>query len=280
MSLTLASRIFPLPEGTEFRSRLDRFGHLVVWPDQRSYRVAPRGSLRAVFEDRRVDVSPMFDGSVTASGAGQLLGLETAKRTAESPLGRVELELAKDAGLDGAGALWCAVLLEFLRLHASTAICGEDELPLRAHYTWVERGELDVVVTTLTRRGDFDGTVFAAPPPMPIFKPGELPPDASTLLWTDEQSRTVWDSEAASHLTFDNHFPLPVYVIVDGVPLMRVGAHDQATWSAKAGSHKIAFRDFFGDVRGANRTVEAPGRVALESEPPPAPAEASAAKSP
>src|SRR5690606_8751280 len=42
----------PFPEGTEIRARADRIGHAIVWPDQRSYRVAPPGSLHALFADR------------------------------------------------------------------------------------------------------------------------------------------------------------------------------------------------------------------------------------
>ena len=43
MRLTLQSRAFPLPAGTELRARTSYFGHVMVWPDQKSYRVLQIG---------------------------------------------------------------------------------------------------------------------------------------------------------------------------------------------------------------------------------------------
>ena len=42
------------------KARTDSYGHILAWPDGSSYRVLVPGALRAMFSERRVDVSVRF----------------------------------------------------------------------------------------------------------------------------------------------------------------------------------------------------------------------------
>ena len=61
---------FVLPQGTELRARLDRYGHLLLWPGEDTYRVAEPGSLRALLGERRLDVAPLSRAEVVDGGEG------------------------------------------------------------------------------------------------------------------------------------------------------------------------------------------------------------------
>src|SRR5688572_14377725 len=47
MRLVITSDRMPLAENTELRARLDRYGHVLVWPGGPGYRVVAPGTLRA-----------------------------------------------------------------------------------------------------------------------------------------------------------------------------------------------------------------------------------------
>jgi hypothetical protein len=106
---------------------------------------------------------------------------------------------------------------------------------------------------------------FAIPPAMPIFKPVELPPVDSPLLWSEAESRTLFGAlgprDAA--LTLDNPTELPLFVIVDRTPVARVGARDTATWTSAPRSRNVAIRDFLGERAPAPQAVAVPGKLAL-----------------
>src|SRR5260370_39700098 len=61
---------FVLPQGVELRARVDRYGHLVLWPGEEVYRVAEPGALRAPFGERRLDVAPLSLANVVSTGQG------------------------------------------------------------------------------------------------------------------------------------------------------------------------------------------------------------------
>ncbi len=269
MFAELTSPTFTLPEGTQLMARLDRWGHVVVWPDGRSYRVAPRGSLRALFEERRVDVAPLLDGDARPSGSGKRFDLTTERRNVQSPLGEVALESVVDPTLEASGTLVCRFLLELIRIDPGSDLCPSGELPVEATFKWLGGGELGFRVSSLKRVMSFAAagvsSDFAIPPAMPIFKPGELPPVDSPLLWSEQESRSLFGASGSrdAALTLDNPTELPLFVLVDRVPAVRVAARDTATWTSVPRSRTVAIRDFLGERTPPPQVVAVPGKLTL-----------------
>lgn len=274
LTVELVSPTFSLPPGTQLRAQIDRLGHVVVWPDLRSYRVAPPGSLRALFNERRVDVAPLFSGHPEEEAPGQKLGLPTVRRVVEGPMGRLTLESAELPAVGSGGTLVCRFLLELARLRPSDELCPPGELPLDAHYVWTRGGELSFRGGGLQRHTtwpiDVPAGTFEIPPQMPIFKPGELPPERSPFLWDADTTAAFWGPAAAgAELVLTNPGEVPMYVIVERLPLARVPALGMTRWAAPRAAHSVSFRDFLGESVYAARRVESSGELVLGPRPPP-----------
>jgi len=96
MRMQLSSAGFFLSADSEVRARIDRYGHLLVAGDGLSYHTLAPGSLRALFAERRTDVSPLSPADVTSSGDGQKrLGYHTRKVEVSDRAGKAMLEVAK-----------------------------------------------------------------------------------------------------------------------------------------------------------------------------------------
>lgn len=274
LTVEIASPTMALPVGTQLRSRSDRWGHVVVWPDRRSYRVAPRGSLRAIFNERRVDVSPLVDGRVETGEAGRRFGLPTQRRSIEGPLGKVTLESARVTGLGDGGLLVCRLLLELGRIESSGEACLVEELPVEAQYVWARGGELVFRVTAVQRHASLAALdapdLFDIPPPMPILKPGELPPEETPLLWSTSALVQLWGASDGStaDLVLSNPNDLPMYVLVDRLPLARVPPLGKTRWTTQRRPRSIGFRDFLGEHVFPARTVEPPAELVLSAPSP------------
>ncbi len=268
MFAELSSPSFTLPAGTQLMARLDRFGHVVVWPDGRSYRVAPRGSLRALLQERRVDVAPLLDGEIVPGGAGKRFDLTTLRHTVQSPLGEVVMESAVDATLGGSGVLVCRLLLELLRLDPGVDLCPSGELPVEATFRWVNGGELAFRVTSLRRVASFatlGSDALSIPPAMPIFKPGELPPETSALLWSEAEERQLLGARSPreAELTLDNPSEVPVFVVADRTPVARVAQRSSTVFRAAQRSHIVFHRDFLGERVSTSQSLELPAKLVL-----------------
>jgi len=70
MRVIFESRAMPLGEGTEIRSRTDRYGHVLVWPNGSRYRVLPPGAVRTVLGERRVDAIPLVRAQTSGKSEG------------------------------------------------------------------------------------------------------------------------------------------------------------------------------------------------------------------
>ncbi len=146
---------FVLPQGTEVRARVDRYGHIVLWPGELTYRIAEPGVMRALLGERRMDVAPLSRAEVTPAGDGQRrLNLPTRRVDVSTRAAKGALELAtvRDAG-DG-GVLVCRLLLDLMNAPPSTAPCVTDEMPLHAELRWTTQGALTFDVTSILRRSD------------------------------------------------------------------------------------------------------------------------------
>lgn len=183
----IQSRVFPLPPGTEFRSRADRLGTVVVWPDQRSYRVAQPGAFRTIFQDRRVDRMPFVDAKVVPVGVGKRLGREVSVIKLETPLGVAHLDLLEVTDLPHAAPLFCRQVLELIRVQAKADLCRRGMLPVRLYIEWQAGGQMLFEVTQLKAEPDLAMAFFRTPPHLPIFKRGELPPFDAPIFPEEQQ---------------------------------------------------------------------------------------------
>jgi hypothetical protein len=174
---------FVLPQGTELRARVDRYGQILLWPGEDVYRVAEPGALRALLGERRLDVSPLSHADVAYGGEGaRRLGARTRRVDVTTRAAKATLELAafRDAG-DGGGLL-CRLLFDLMSAPPSTAACASDEVPLHAELRWTTRGALSFDVTTIARRTDLPAVDLATPPPALTFVTSPPPPSMAEML--------------------------------------------------------------------------------------------------
>jgi hypothetical protein len=275
LKLSFGSRAFPFPPGTELRARDDRYGHVLIWPTGESYTPLPPGTLRAALGERRVDVTPLSEPGVTASGSGNLLGVATQKQRLETSVGRLELEQAVLPAAGGAGALLCRLLLELLTVAPESAACRPELVPLRAEYAWASGARFELEVTKLTKRAELALDALAVPPSGASVRPGELPGPPFVAL-VDERELVDFHVRALPPpvkvdptapklgLVFQNRGDSPLYLLVDGVPVVWLRA--DAEWlvsGLKPGRYAVQARDFFGAETTPPRILELPARFTV-----------------
>jgi hypothetical protein len=274
---------FVVPQGTELRARIDRYGHVVLVPGEDVYRVAEPGALRALLGERRLDVAPLSAAEVTSRGEGsRRLNLRTRRVDVTTRAAKATLEIGafRDAG-DG-GTLVCRLLLDLVSAPPSTAPCATDEIPLHAELRWTTQGALSFDVTSIVRRVDLAAQDLAAPPATATFAAGplhaswgepllgkadiagfrnapiELPPpqardaqapapDAGLVLVnSSEQLRVAW---------------------VDGVPVAWVAPGGRVPLpSLLRGRYVLQWRTFLGDAWEAPETLSVPGLSELGAD--------------
>lgn len=278
LKLGFGSRAFPFPPGTELRARDDRYGHVLVWPGGESYTPLPPGTLRAAFAERRVDVTPLSEPSVAAGGSGNMLGLPTQRQRLETGVGRLELEQASVPMAGGSGALLCRLLLELLAVAPESTACRPDSVPLRAEYAWTSGARFELEVTKFTRRTELPLDALAMPPSGASLRSGELPGPPFVAL-VDERELVDFHVRALPPparpdpsapklgLIFQNRGDSPLYLLVDGVPVVWLRA--DAEWlvsGLKPGRYTVQARDFFGAETTPPRSLELPARFTVGDE--------------
>jgi hypothetical protein len=232
-TLRLIGDDWPLPAGTELRSSADALGWLLVWADGRSYRTVPEGALLGLFQERRVDVMPRYDARVT-SGDSHSRGIS---KVIESPLGRLELTLVTQSDWGDSGHLLCDVFMELLRARREPELCGLGEFPARARYSWTGGGELSFSVSAPKRRAEGTLTEFRMPPELPIWKPGEVPPEVPAVLARPGRSWSV-----------QNHYDTPLFFETSLGDARWLGARSTSQLSRAGDGGDYAARDFLGRV--------------------------------
>ncbi len=275
LRLSFGSRAFPFPSTTELRARDDRYGHVLIWPGGGSYTPLPPGTLRAAFAERRVDVTPLSEPTVAPSGTGTLLGLATQRQRVETSVGRLELEQAVVPAAGGSGALLCRLLLELLAVAPESAACRPESVPLRAEYAWASGARFELEVTKLTKRAELSLDALAMPPSGATLRQGELPGPPFVAL-IDEHELVDFHVRALPPpakpdpgapklgLIFQNRGDSPLYLLVDGVPVVWLRA--DAEWlvsGLKPGRYTVQARDFFGADTTPPRTLELPARFTV-----------------
>jgi hypothetical protein len=277
---------FVLPQGTELRGRLDRYGHVLLWPGEDSYRIVEPGALRALFGERRLDVAPMSQANAVPKGDGaRRLNMRTRRvdvwtRAAEAT---VELGTVRESG--DAGTLVCRLLLDLMSAPPSTSVCATDEVPLHAELRWTTRGALVFDVTSVARKGDIPAQDLAVPPASAVFTAS--PPTlatADTLLQrgelvamrtapVDVPPASARDAQAPPGdvgLLLVNSTDELRIAWIDGVPAAWVSAGGRLLlpWLLR-GRYVLQWRTFLGDAWDPPETVVVPGTNATGNGPNP-----------
>jgi hypothetical protein len=269
---------FVLPQGTELRARDDRYGHLLLWPGEGTYRVAEPGALRALLGERRLDVAPLSRADITPNGEGaRRMNVRTRRVEVSTRAAKATIELApfRDAG-DG-GVLLCRMLFDLMSamVPASAAACTTDEVPLHAELRWTTRGTLTFDVTSIVKRSDLPAADMAAPaaglafvttaPPTSMaetfLQKGELaafrtgPVDVTPPSMRDAQA-----SPPESGLVLVNSSDELRVVWLDGVAAAWVAPGGRVSLpSLPRGRYTLEWRTFLGDAWDPPEPTIAPG---------------------
>jgi hypothetical protein len=267
---------FVLPQGTELRSRADRYGHLALWPGEDTYRVLEPGALRGFLGERRLDVAPLSPAESTPVGEGpRRLGLRTHRVEVSTRAAKASLELAAVREAGEGGALVCRLLLDLMSAPPSAVPCTSDEIPLHAELHWMTRGGLTFDVTSLARRTDLPLQDLATPPPSAGFVPG--PPTQSPaepmVARADVASFRTAPVDVPAPGLRDARAPAPDSGLVlvnstdelrvawlDGVPVAWVAPGGQEDLPTLVrGHYMLQWRTFLGDAWDPPEAVTVPG---------------------
>jgi hypothetical protein len=274
---------FVLPQGTELRSRVDRWGELLLLPDQGTYRIAEQGALRALLGERRLDVAPLSPAEIETPGEGaRRLNLRTRRVDVTTRAAKATLELAAFAGAGDGGDLVCRFLLDLVDAAPSPAVCSTDEVPLHAELHWTTQGALFFDVTSITRRPDLPVADMAAPPATASFTAEPLPESSGeTLLARNELAslrtaavdvpptgpRDAQPPAPDAGMTLVNAGDELRVAWIDGVPAAWVAPGARITLpSLLRGRYTVQWRTFLGDAWDAPQTVTVPGESVTGKE--------------
>lgn len=277
MRFVLDGAAFPLPRGTEIRSRTEYYGHALVWPDGQSYRLIQPGALRTLLSERRCDVGPLVAAEASDSGSGQFLGLATRKVQLSSPLGRIALQQAALTGVEPAGMLLCRLLVELVGIDPAEPSCTPGLVPVRAEYAWQKGGRLLFEVSSILRPQELPLASLRVPPDNPHFKGDLLPVDGPTHLLspTDLRQLHVRDSAEAQRdstngdsatprtkATARNDTDTALYLLLDGVPVLWLRPSAEANLPGlRRGRYSVSWKDFLGREQRPPQATELPGKL-------------------
>lgn len=269
MKLVMASRALPLPFRAEIRSRVDRYGHIAMWPGALRFRIVAPGALRPALGEGRVDVTPLSAGTKGATSTGKRLGMSTRVVPLESPFGRIRLELASVPEAAQGGPLLCRALVELVSIDPKTPECRGDEVPVAASIDW-EQGGIDFEVLTLTKRTDFPPGQALVPPPGAELEATGLPEAPLGVFLTNTELALMRNKDldiksqdpAAPGEGFiaQNHRATLTYLLIDGVAVAAVPPRDtRYVVGLRKGRYTAQWRTFLGDYIGPVDTLEVPG---------------------
>jgi hypothetical protein len=277
---TFDARSFPVPAGSELRARAESLGHVFVYPSGDAYRVAAPGSLRALFNDHRLDVAPLVAGTETKarSTLPSRFGAPIERVELTSRVGTVTLELAHVPEAGVGALLLCRTLLELAAIDPRSAVCERELLPVRAHLAWPSGAGVVFEVLELKRRGDLPLAELLVPPPGSALKDAALPSAPSGLLLSREEAATfrtraidVGPPTVApggrpplEGLLLRNATDQIRYVTIDGAPVAYVlPGTEQAVTGLQKGRYNVQWRTFLGDTAEPITLVDVPGRSAI-----------------
>jgi hypothetical protein len=276
---------FVLPQGTELRARVDRYGHLVFLPGEGTYRVAEQGALRALFGERRLDVAPLSAAEVRSPSDGpRRLSFRTRRVDVTTRAARATLELAtvRDSG-DG-GALICRMLLDLVGAPPSTVACANDEIPLHADLRWTTQGALTFDVTSIASTTHLPAQDLAAPPATATFAVEPLTGSPGEILLPKGELAAFRNAAVEVPAVSARHAPAPppeagLFLVnagdelrvawLDGAPVAWVGPGASLPVTALLrGRYTLQWRTFLGDAWDAPEQVIVPGQSTTGGDAP------------
>jgi hypothetical protein len=276
MRVNFESRALPLGEGSEIRSRADRYGHVLVWPNGSRYRVLPPGAVRTVLGERRVDAIPLVRAqSASKSDGARRAGFPTKKWELSTRTGKLLLEQAKISAAGEGGALFCRFLSEIVAIDPSAAPCSAEDVPLRAQFNWPQGGSTVFEVTAVSERVEFAAERLFVPPSNAEFTMSGLPPESAGIFLSREELT------AFRLRPVDPGAPRPVgspdegivlfngtdslrYAFLDSIPLAWVLPNrEQWVIGPPRGRYLVQWRTFLGDAIEPAVSVDLPVRVAV-----------------
>ncbi len=276
LRLVMTSAVFPLPLNSEIRARSDRFGHIVVWPNRRAYRVVPVGGLRALFAERRADVMPDVAGKVLQGGKGKHLTMATQDVSVSTSTGKATLTQAKVVAAGAGGELLCRMLLELVAARPNSAACAADLVPLKAPFTWPgNKVGLEFEATQIAGRQDLASGGLRVPPRAALFKPSELPPQPTGVLISKNDATAFRsgvvanlpspeDDAPGEGLSLKNNTDTLRYLLIDSVPVTWVAPQSEVSVIGfQRGKYRAQWRDFLGQTIGKPKTITMPATLTI-----------------
>lgn len=261
---------FVLPPETELRSRIDRPGHVVVWPGGTMYRPLPPGALRALFGERRFDVAPLTPAEIVPRDEpGKRIGIKTRKVDVATRAAKATFEVGKLVELGEGGVLLCRLLLDLMNAQPGAGLCTTDEAPVRAEIHWTAQGSIAFELTGVLRKTDV--AAIAVPPSAASFASGAPPASAVHPMLTPAELAAFRvgpiDVPPPGQITSEQ---LVVWnptvqlrvLYVDGVPAAWAapGARDTLI-GLQRGKYVMQWRTFLGDSVDAPFLQAVPGLV-------------------
>ncbi len=281
----IASGAWLLTEGWQLRSRADRYGYVLVSPDETTYRVLAPGALRALIGERRLDVAPVAAAEITMNGeSGRRLGMKTRRVDVSSRSAKATFEIARVDGLGEAGQMLGRALLDLMSAPPSTPLIATDELPLHAELRWTTRGGLVYDAVSLSKRADLALASLTVPPTSAAFSSDPLPNQPSGTFLTQSEITGLHTTavevgptplppgDSHATLTLGNATDQLRVAWVDGVPAAWVLPRGRVDLvGLLRGRYQLEWRTFLGDAAEPPVTVTAPGANelgAVDSGPP------------
>ena len=279
MRIELTGEVFPLASGSELRARADQLGHIVVWPDRRSYRVLQPGTLRTVLQEGRADVSPLVTADLESDHPGMLLGFDTIISELRTSVGTLVLEQGLIPLPPSGGELLCWTLTELVSARSPAPPCSPDLVPLRATYRWPNGSGLVFETMSVIRSATLDLDRLRVPPLTPSFKADRLPRAPQGRLGKIDLAKFRKRAVAQepdpeldvppNGLRADNHGDTIRYLLIDGVPVLRLRpGGGQILEDPKPGKYMVWWTDFLGTTNDPPETVAIPGTTACGTPTP------------
>ena len=277
MRIVLDSAGFVLPQDTELRARSDRYGHFLLLPRTREYRIAAPGSLRALLGERRMDVEPLVPALAVERGEGaRRLGYRTRRVEITNRAATATIDLAHVPETSEGGVLLYRALLDLMNAPPSTPACALDEVPLHVEWRWATKGGLTFDATSIARRTDLGPGAMAAPPPAMAFARPSLPalgaaplvdPAELTAFRTAPADIPLAQPDASATgvgpgLTLANASDQLRFAWLDGAPVAWVAPGGKIAFPLLLrGRYGFAWRTFLGEAYDAPITITLPAAI-------------------
>lgn len=273
MQVTFYGNLFAFDSGTSITSRIENYGHMLLWPDAQSYRVLPVGSIRTLLSEGRPDVSPVVHLDPEPRAGADTLGRPTQVWTLETSRGKLHLHQAQVEEAELGGPLLCRFLLEWLPIAPTSAVCEPGLVPTRAEFESARGAKLVWDTSELEIKSDPEVAKLVVPPREAQFRQYGIPEPGPVL--TSGELGLLRKSTKTGSVTAHNPTTEVQWMLLDGAPVGRIAP--RAVWTATGVSQGTYFArlvDFFGVeatsqpglVVGDETTLGTPNRPLHEPE--------------